>query len=456
MAGPEIVRPEPGPEDPKSYRGMTDPGTTRHRRLLTNVGSVTSTPLHVRRLTGSQLQVLDAGYAVLVAVLCLYAAAEPGSGWHEPAWVTALAGVALGAPVAIRRNRPMTASALVLAAAALSLAVGVIPDFAAAAPIVAVGLVLYTVGTSLTRRKSAITAVLAVVVIVEGLYLAADSPFDPGIGQASAFAALILGLCWALGWTVRERRAYAAQLNRQATVRAVDDERLRIAREMHDIVAHSMSLIAVKATIANHVADERPQEVRDALRVIEATSRTALAELRRTLGALRTEVELAPAPGIADLPRLVEATTAAGIEVQLHVEGIANLPEGVGLAVFRIVQEGLTNVVRHAAASHCRVTVADRSGVVVIEIVDDGRGGPAGTKGEPDHRRGETENGQTVVNDEEGWGGLDGSLEADVAGGRGQGLIGMRERVALYRGELRAAPGPEGGWVLRATLDTAA
>jgi signal transduction histidine kinase len=335
--------------------------------------------------------------------------------------VTVLAGVALGAPAAIRRSRPLTATAVVLTAAVLCLATGVIPDFAAAAPIVAAGLVLYTVGASLPRRRSSAVAVFAVVVFVAALLLAADTPFAPGAGQATAFAALVLGSCWALGWTVRERRAYAAQLSRQATSRAVDEERLRIAREMHDIVAHSMSLIAVKATVANHVADERPQEVRDALRVIEATSRTALTELRRTLGALRTgpDPDLAPAPGVADLPTLVDAATAAGLEVHLDVRGVTDLPEGLGLAVFRIVQEALTNVVKHAEATHCRVTVAGEPGAMVIEVVDDGRGG-------------------TEV------------------GGRGQGLIGMRERVALYGGEVRAGPEPGGGWAVRARLDTLA
>jgi signal transduction histidine kinase len=196
-----------------------------------------------------------------------------------------------------------------------------------------------------------------------------------------------------------------------------------------------MSLIAVKATIANHVADERPQEVRDALQIIEATSRTALTELRRTLGALRTDPDRAPAPGVAELPSLVEAATSAGIEVQLDVRGVADLPEGVGLAVFRIVQEALTNVVKHAGATRCRVTVAGAPDAIVIEVVDDGRGG-----------------------DDSVGGGAAGGRAGDGsgAGGRGQGLIGMRERVALYGGELRAAPDPAGGWAVRARLDTAA
>jgi signal transduction histidine kinase len=524
---------------------------------------VTTTPLLLRRLTTAQWQLIDAGLAVIVTLLCWYAAVEPTSpadnGWREPIWVTALAGLALGAPVAIRRSRPLVATALVLAASGLCLASSVIPDYASAAPIMAAGVVLYTVGASLPRRRSMVTALLAVVVFAEALVLAADSPFDPGAGQGTAFAALILGLSWALGWAARERRAYAAQLSRQATERAVDEERLRIAREMHDIVAHSMTVIAVKATIANHVADERPEEVRDALRVIETTSRTALTELRRTLGALRTDPkhapafgdpnlapatdghlapasadhdpapasgdhhlapasggrarspgsgdhglgpasgghgvgpasgghgvgpnsgdhglgpasggdgvgpasgdhrlapasgdhrprsasgdhdlasasgrshpspacggpDLAPAPGIADLPSLVEAATSAGVEVQLDVRGVGDLPEGVGLAVFRIVQEALTNVVKHAGAAHCRVTVAGQPGAMVIEVVDDGRGEAGGRSG----------------------------TEAD---GRGHGLIGMRERVALYRGELRAAPEPAGGWAVRARLDTAA
>jgi signal transduction histidine kinase len=176
-----------------------------------------------------------------------------------------------------------------------------------------------------------------------------------------------------------------------------------------------MSLIAVKATIANHIADQRPQEVRDALRVIEAASRSALADMRRTLGALRTEAEFAPAPGVADLPALVAAATSAGLTVDLTVTGDADLPDGAGLAVFRIVQEALTNVVKHAGAAHCRVVVAGEPGAVRIEVTDDGRGG--------------------------------------VPGPGGQGLIGMRERVALYGGRFDAGPGTHGGFTVRARLD---
>jgi signal transduction histidine kinase len=198
----------------------------------------------------------------------------------------------------------------------------------------------------------------------------------------------------------------------------VDEERLRFAREMHDIVAHSMSLIAVKATIANHVADERPQEMRDALRVIEDTSRAALTELRRTLGALRTDTDVAPVSGMHDLPGLVHTAGSTGLRVELAVTGAAEVPDGAGLAVYRIVQEAITNVVKHAGATSCRVVVVGEPGQVTVEVTDDG------------------------------------SARPDQGATGGQGLIGMRERVALHGGRLEAGPSAGGGWAVRARLDT--
>ena len=154
---------------------------------------------------------------------------------------------------------------------------------------------------------------------------------------ASGFAGLMLGAALAVGWTVRERRAYAAGRASRPTEQAVAEERLRIARELHDIVAHSMSLIAVKAAVANHVAEARPQEARDALRVIEATSRGALAEMRRALGVLRDGAPDAPAPGSADLPgladlaALADRAATAGVQRAGPAPAAAELPEAVGL-----------------------------------------------------------------------------------------------------------------------------
>jgi len=220
---------------------------------------------------------------------------------------------------------------------------------------------------------------------------------------------------------VRERRVATVRAAAHLTRQAVDEERLRIARELHDAVAHSMSLIVVKAAIANHVADRDPAQARDALRVIETTGRDALAELRRALGMLREEeVPLVPTPGIDALPGLAEqAAAVGGVDVALEVRGEAAVPEAVGRSVFRIVQESLTNVVRHAGPARCRATVVvdggRDGGEVRIDVVDDGQGG-------------------------------------DRPPGQGHGLIGMRERVAVHGGHFSAGPRAGGGFAVTARL----
>ncbi|MET7968615.1 sensor histidine kinase [Micromonospora sp. NPDC005305] len=372
-------------------------------------------PLPMRRLGPVGLVLADLLLAGAVAALCWYAALEvpqpPASGLHEPPLVSAFAGLALGAPVALRRQRPLIATAVVLVGVAATLVTGVIPDYAVAAPLTAAGSVLYTVALSRPARRSLQVLAVCVVVTSVAMLPVTPSPFGPG-SLGTAFAALVLSAAWGVGWTVRERRAAA----RRSTERAVQEERLRIAREVHDIVAHGMGLIAVQAAVANHVAEERPQQARESLRVIESTSRGALAELRRVLGTLRPEPDLEPIPGLADLRSLVERTRAAGVPVDLRLRGAAEVPEGVGLAVFRIVQESLTNVVKHAGRARCRVEVTLSPGEVRIEVRDDGNPPPG--------RR-------------------------DPAG---QGLLGMRERVALYGGEFHAGPSDGAGYVVLATL----
>jgi signal transduction histidine kinase len=185
------------------------------------------------------------------------------------------------------------------------------------------------------------------------------------------------------------------------------------------------------------VADESPQEMRAALRVIASTSRDALGELRRTLGALRTEADFAPTPGLADLGALVEATRSAGIAVDLDLYGDAGLPDGTALAVFRIVQEALTNVVKHAHATSCRVAVEIGSHEVRLDVTDDGRAaaGPMplhAQAGQPAH------------------GGVGRGVPEQAV--PRQGLIGMRERVSLFQGDFAAGPAAGGGWTVAATL----
>jgi signal transduction histidine kinase len=370
-----------------------------------------------RRLSRGQLVAFDGVLATATALFCAVAAIEPppasSAGWHEPGWVSAAAGVLLAVPVVLRRRWPVPATGAALLFAATVLITVVVPFYAAVAPATVVGLVLYTVGAEESRRRSIATVVVSVVVLAVVLTYESRQAFGP------VLVAWVLGACWTVGRTIRERRAFAARSVEQATATAVDQERLRIARDLHDIVSHSMSMIAVKATVADHVADTNPQEMRAALQVISATSRDTLVELRRALGILRAETVLTPAPGLAELAGLAAATRSAGLTVDLRVSGEAVVPAAVASATFRIVQEALTNVVRHARAPACRVEVDVEPSAVRISVSDDGAAPSAPAR----------------------------------APAPGQGLIGMRERAALFGGsDFTAGWAPGGGWHVATTL----
>jgi signal transduction histidine kinase len=239
----------------------------------------------------------------------------------------------------------------------------------------------------------------------------ASSPYllKSAAGQL-AFGAMVMGGAWTTGSALRARRLQAERVASQRAERAVTQERMRIARELHDVVAHSMGVITVKAGVANHVLKERPDEAQDALRVIEATSRTALTEMRHLLGVLRSDdsPDLRPSPGLHGLPALAEQAEMAGVDVRMDVREGNPLPEGVELSIYRIVQEALTNVAKHAAPARCRVIVETGERDVRIDVTDDGPGGCV--------RPG------------------------------GHGLIGMRERVTMYGGKVTAGPRPGGGF----------
>jgi signal transduction histidine kinase len=245
---------------------------------------------------------------------------------------------------------------------------------------------------------------------------------------------LVIGAAWLLGHFVGVRRAYTARVERTAELeraraeqarRAVAEERLRLARELHDVVAHSISVIAVQSGVGAHIAKTQPEEAAKALAAIEATSRAALTELRRLLGVLRQEGEpegsLAPVPGLADLDGLLAEVAKAGLGVRLRVEGTPSpLPAGVDLSAYRIVQEALTNVVKHAGPARAQVVVGYRDHEVTVEVTDDGRGVTVPT----------------------------GDGRARV----GHGLIGMRERVQVFGGDLETGPRPGGGFRVAARL----
>jgi signal transduction histidine kinase len=258
----------------------------------------------------------------------------------------------------------------------------------------------------------------------------------PGRFQAPTVVsnALVIGAAWLLGHFVGVRRAYTARLEQAAELertraelarRAVAAERLRLARELHDVVAHSISVIAVQSGVGAHVASTQPEEAAKALAAIEVTSRAALVELRRLLGVLRQDGEpqgdLAPVPGLADLDRLLAEVAKAGLAVRLRVEGTRpELPAGVDLSAYRIVQEALTNVVKHAGPARAQVVVGYGDQEVTVVVTDDGRGVTAPT----------------------------GDGRAEV----GHGLIGMRERVQVFGGDLEVGPRPGGGFRVAARL----
>ncbi|QFG27612.1 sensor histidine kinase [Actinomadura sp. WMMB 499] len=323
---------------------------------------------------------------------------------------------ASGLPLAARRIWPVPVFAVVFAASTATLVLGLPPD-----AYVAAAYALYTVALTRRRRRWVPTTLIGVLsgVVILGTALAGPLGRQAERAGVVVLGVAVLGASWALGRTVRDRREHAVRFARELADRAVGEERLRIARELHDIVAHSMSLIAVKSGVAVHVAEARPAEAVDALRVIEATSRGSLAEMRHLLGVLRADAagdgDLAPAPDLTALDALAERAAMAGVRVDLDVRA-GDLPEGVALSVYRIVQEAVTNVVKHAAPARCRVRVDAAGGRVGIDVTDDGPG------------------------------------ERVLPGGPGEGhgIIGMRERVMMYGGEFTAGPRPEGGFAVSA------
>ena len=375
-------------------------------------------------------RVLDATVAVLLLVVTviplatrsLVAGQRPSDIWAY------LLAVALCVPFVFHRRFPVAAitvacCALVLYAVGRYNAYPGLPIF-----VLVAGISLHS-----TRRRALLAVGLAAVALSVAVWLQPER-----VATASTWVASLLAVAvaWLWGENLRNRRARWAAMEERARRleaereerdrQAVTDERLRIARELHDVVAHSMSVIAVQSGVANHVIDSRPAQARQALATIEATSRSALVELRRLLGVLRQGddpvASLEPNPGMAEIGRLADQIRSAGVEVELKVEGEpGELPPGVDLSAFRIAQEGLTNVLKHGGGV-ARVLVRYSPGAVAVEIADDGRAGTDGAAAE----------------------------------GTGHGLIGMRERVSVFGGELTAGPVPGGGYRMAARLPYAA
>jgi signal transduction histidine kinase len=289
----------------------------------------------------------------------------------------------------------------------------------------------YSVG-AYCDLPAAYAGVVAAVAIGVGHELANPNlPTGRTVVRASAWN-LTFVAAWLLGAYLRTRRLYVAELRDRAARaehereerarRAVADERARIARELHDSIAHGVSVMVVQAEAAEEVLIADPPAARGALHKVQGTGREALGELRRLVGILRSpdgDAELVPQPGIASLDRLVDHVRDAGLPTEVRIEGEPRqLPPGIDLSAYRIVQEALTNVLKHAQASLANVVIGYTHDSLMLEITDDGRG-------------------------------------AGAVNGSGHGLTGMRERVALYDGELQAATREEGGFLVRARLPVA-
>jgi signal transduction histidine kinase len=387
---------------------------------------------------------LDWALAAVCAVL-VYAVMLKGSGIYifplsirlVGAWIPLLLAIVVALPVGLRRRDPVGALILALAGCSVIVAVG---DEINRGPFLPLALALYMVAATCKRRVAVagLTASLALLV-VQALIL---SFTGRGSGPATGVA-LILIIVWMIGVSAQQRRSYTTRVREQVATAAVTEERLRIARELHDVVAHSMTVVAVQAGFGEYVFNHEPAQAREALGAIQHVTREALADMQRLLGVLRQDgtgqpdggqalddqpadgqeparqLQLAPAPGLADLDRLVSTTAGAGVRVNVTRTGEhRDIPAGIDQSAFRIVQESLTNVVKHSGASACRVNVGYEDTGLSVEITDPGSATP----------------------------GSDGVRAAGEPNGTGHGILGMRERVSLCGGEFSAGPLPGGGF----------
>jgi len=391
------------------------------------------------RLPDPRWVVLDClgalGYVAVLLLLRHTQGTGGLSGWTGDALTAAI-----GLPLAVRRLWPVPVLAIVTVCSVLALPLGVLTD-----PFLGTAVALYTVAVATPGRG------WAPAVVIGALGFAGTVPSRPATTTSAYWwqegpglillAWLLVGGGWTLGRAIRRQRITATRAAEQLVRQALTRERLRIARELHDVVAHSVGIIAVTAGVANHVLRTRPGEVAEALRVIETTSRDALAEMRQMLGVLRSEVDAdgpagadatrddqgtpdrAPPSGPAALPALVDRAAGSGVRVELTVGGMERVPEAMGLTVYRIVQESLTNVAKHGAPTCCRVAVDATEGEVLIQVTDDGPS--IRTPALPP---------------------LNGPEP------RGHGLIGMRERVLMYGGTFSAGRRPEGGFRVTARI----
>jgi signal transduction histidine kinase len=399
-------------------------GWTAHDLRPVSVDQVTTAWARLRDLDATHPWALDVLLAVLLFIGAALSAAVPGPNVRSPE-ATLYVLLALGAlPYALRRQAPLPvlvlASVPVLAVIALGYSSAVIGS--------GLFLATYTVAAWSGTRAAGLAAGY-VLVLLAGVAIL--SPRSLQFGELATNAALFIG-AFALGRSANNRRQNLALLQERAALtelarveqarHVVADERLRIGQELHDVLAHSLGVIALQAGVGAHVIDVDPAEAKASLVAIAERSRSALADVRRILGALRSPGDpgtVHPPPGLDTVADLAAELTAAGLPVDVHIEGDrGGVPLALGLTAYRLVQESLTNVVKHAGPARAEVTLRYEPGVLLIEIVDDGIGAAAGT--------------------------------VHVTPGHGQ--LGMRERVSVWGGSLATGPRSGGGYRVSARL----
>jgi signal transduction histidine kinase len=369
-------------------------------------------------------------FELLIGVLAVAAMLELVIGRNSPGapstalWFALPAVAVMILPLFARRRFPFAGPAAYwLGAAALSFVDGVLVPFMVA--LFPVGLASAFLLGNLRSSRQAWTGLAVVLGNITTVVFNIPGHATPEL----IFIPIDFGIAWAAGFALRERaekaeaaeiRATQAEREREAAARvAVAEERTRIARELHDIVAHAMSVMVLQVGAVRHKLPQTLEEDSEALRRVEQAGRTALVEMRRLLGAMRHDgdgLELAPQPGLDGLDSLLENVGRAGLPVRLHVDGDRSpVPRAIDLSAYRIIQEGLTNSLKHARASHADVTVRYRPDELEVEVVDDGAG-------------------------------------ATTSDGLGHGLVGIRERVKIYGGEMNAGTAPAGGFILSARL----
>jgi signal transduction histidine kinase len=346
-------------------------------------------------------------------------------------WGFPVLGCALLTSALLLRRRPLTALAVLLggSAAATTLKSPMPASTLQIVATCAAGIEIGYIAATRTRKASVSGVAMAgaglLILLLDvpstGMHL--DGIVEPAIAPVTVAVPLVIVIAWLIGNSIRQAQAQAELVRAQAAAQTVMAERLLIARELHDIVAHSIGIIAIQAGSGRRVFDACPDEARDALATIEATSRETLSGLRRMVTGLRRadpgpglgQARPDPSPGLAGIERLTATTLAAGVTVDVDWHGCRKpLPADIDASAFRIIQEAVTNVVRHAGTGQCRVLIDQQDGELSIEVTDSGRGGgPAGI---------------------------------------GYGITGMRERAALLGGDFCAGSRPGGGFRVAARL----